>query len=402
MSFPEASIPEEEPLQEQASPKNQPSGRTIFKHLILFVLTFLCITFVGMFFWVGQNAAMETVWDMLPEGALFAALLLAFLGTHEFGHYFAAVHHKVRVSLPYFIPLPFGIGTMGAVIRIQEVIKNTRKLFDIGISGPIAGFVVSLAVLLYGFATLPEPSFIENFAGHEEIAAHINETGTFPDVPPETSEEESTTILLGNTLLFSFIAGFFENVPPMYEMYHYPFLFAGWLGLFFTALNLMPVGQLDGGHILYSLIGYEKHRKVARISFGFITALAGIEGIPFLYENLSAWSPEYGYVSILLWALVLLFLLRKAFYSEHIWIAPIWALSLIGSFAYLYFGTGGFDQTGSLIWVVWSFFLVYFVKMEHPPVTYEEPLSPARRWLGWVSMGVFILCISPTPIYFLN
>lgn len=354
-----------------------------------------------MFFWVGQSAGIESYWEMLPEGILFAGLLLAFLATHEFGHYFAAVHHKVRVSLPYFIPIPIGIGTMGAVIRIKEVIKNTKKLFDIGISGPIAGFLVSLAILIYGFASLPDPAFIGNFAGHEEILAHVEETGTFPETPPETTEE-NTTIFLGNTLLFSFIASFFDNVPPMYEMYHYPFLFAGWLGLFFTALNLMPIGQLDGGHILYSLIGYEKHRTVARVSFGFITALGGIEGIPFLFENVNGWAPGYGHLSIIIWALILLFLLRKAFHSDHAWIAPVWALSLVASVAYLYLGPGGFEQSGSLIWVVWSFFLVYFVKMEHPPVTYEEPLSPARRWLGWISMAVFVLCISPTPIYFLH
>lgn len=354
-----------------------------------------------MFFWVGQSAGVESYLEMWPEGALFAVLLLAFLGTHEFGHYFSAVYHNVRVSLPYFIPIPIGIGTMGAVIRIQEKIRDTTKLFDIGVSGPVAGFIVSLMILLYGFNTLPGPEFITNFEGHEEVIAHIEETGMFPADPPEGSPE-GATIILGNTLLYSFVAGFFENVPPMYEMYHYPWLFAGWLGLFFTALNLMPIGQLDGGHILYSLIGYKKHRIAARISFGFITALGGIEAIPFFYLNISGWWPGYGHFSVLLWASVLFFLLRKAFYHNHSWIAPVWALSLIVSAGYLYFYAGGFDQPGSLIWAVWCFFLVYFVKMEHPPVMYEQPLSRSRKILGWTSMAVFVLCISPTPIYFLN
>jgi membrane-associated protease RseP (regulator of RpoE activity) len=401
LPFPQSNIPDEDPIVPVQEPKNKPNAWTITKHSLFFVATFISVTLVGIF-WVGQDANVDSYLEMWPQGALFAALLLAFLGFHEFGHYFAAVYHKVKVSLPYFIPIPIGIGTMGAVIRIEEQIHNTKKLFDIGVAGPIAGFVVSLVILLYGFFTLPDPSFIENFSGHEEVIAYIENTGSFPETPPAPSSEESVIIMLGNTLLYSFLASFFENVPPMYEMYHYPFLFAGWLGLFFTALNLTPIGQLDGGHIVYSLVGYKKHRKIARVIFGSLTALAGVEAIPFLFVNFSEWIPGFEYSSILVWALVLFLLLRKGFYSEHTWIAPIWALSLIASVGYLYFGVESFTHAGSLIWTFWSFFLVYFVKMEHPPVIYEEPLSPGRRRLGWISMAVFVLCISPTPIYFFN
>jgi len=379
--------------------KNRPSTRAILKHTLLFIATFICVTFAGIL-WVGQTANVDSYWQMWPEGALFAALLLAFLGTHEFGHYFAAVYHKVKVSLPYFIPVPIGIGTLGAVIRIEEQIRDTKKLFDIGISGPIAGFVVSLIILMYGFSTLPGPEFIENFAGHEEIITHIQETGTFSSNPPET-ESEVETILLGNTLLYSFLAGFFDNVPPMFEMYHYPFLFAGWLGLFFTALNLTPVGQLDGGHILYSLIGFEKHKKVARLIYGGLLTLAGIEMIPFLYISINEWLPGYGYSSLLIWSLIVFFLLGKAFHRELNWIVPTFVLSVGLAFIYLFISSG-FTQSGSLIWVFWSFFIAYFVKIEHPPVILEQPLSPARRRMGWISMVIFILCISPNPIYFAN
>lgn len=379
--------------------KNRPNFKQMLKHSLLFAATFLCVTFVGIM-WVGQSANAESYWDMWREGALFATLLLAFLGTHEFGHYFAAVYHNVKVSLPYFIPIPIGIGTLGAVIRIEERISETKKLFDIGIAGPIAGFVVSLLILIYGFATLPGPEFMENFAGHEAIIEYIDQTGTFPEEPPAPAAE-GATIILGSTLLYSFIAGFFENVPPMYEMYHYPFLFAGWLGLFFTALNLTPVGQLDGGHILYSLIGYEKHKKVARYAYTGITALGGIEMIPFLYIILNEWFPGFGFGSIMIWALILLFLFGKGFNREMNWILPSLILSVSASILYLSISSG-FSQSGSLIWAFWSFFLVYFVKIEHPPVMFEQPLSPARRRLGWISMAVFVLCISPNPIYFLN
>lgn len=401
MSYPEIQLPPQKehglPPQQQ---KNRPSFWTILKHTLLFVATFLCVTFVGII-WVGQSAHADAYWDMWPEGALFAALLLWFLATHEFGHYFAAVYHNVRVSLPYFIPIPIGIGTMGAVIRIKEQIRDTVKLFDIGVAGPIAGFVVSLIILIYGFATLPDPTFLENFDGHDEIIAHIQETGTFPDEPPEPTTE-MPTIILGNTILYSFIAGFFDNVPPMYEMYHYPFLFAGWLGLFFTALNLTPIGQLDGGHILYSLIGYEKHKTVARVCFVFITALGGVEAIPFLYLNIDGFFNGFGFIALFVWAAILFFLLQKAFTRDILWILPAWMISLTVSAGYLYLYTGGFTQAGSLIWTFWSFFLVYFVKMEHPPVLFERELTPARRRLGWISMAVFVLCISPNPIYFIE
>lgn len=400
MPYPHSNIPETdiEPLEspQRSSPANKPTVVDILKHTTLFVITFACVTFFGIIF-VGQDIHAEGYLDMWPHGALFAVLLLGFLATHEFGHYFAAVYHKVRVTLPYFIPIPLGIGTMGAVIRIKEQIQSTKKLFDIGISGPIAGFIVSFGILLYGFATLPDPSFIENFSGHEAVIEHIEQTGAFPDEAPE-SPEEAGTIIIGNTLLYSFLANFFDNVPPMYEMYHYPFLFAGWLGLFFTALNLMPIGQLDGGHILYSLIGFKKHQQAARICFGGLTILAGIEAIPFLHLQFSEWLPGFEITSTVIWAGVLFFLMRKAFHNSHEWVVPIWALSLTGSVGYLYFLGGGLEEAGSLIWVVWCFFLVYFVKIEHPPVVYEQHLSPRRRLLGWISMIVFILCISPSPI----
>lgn len=383
-------------------PVNSFDTKTILKHIGLFILTFASVSLLGASF-VGYNSPLFPF--IMPDlqdfyrGALFAGLLLSFLGTHEFGHFFAAVYHKIRVSLPYFIPIPLGIGTMGAVIRIKQKINDTRKMFDIGIAGPLAGFIVSLVVLLYGFATLPEADFINNFAGHEQVKDFVNTYGEYPDQP--VGSPNGSTLIVGNTLLYSFLAQFFENVPPMWEMYHYPFLFAGWLGLFFTALNLMPVGQLDGGHILYSLIGFKKHRMVARVCFAVLTILAGIESIPFIHLSLGDWDTAYGTLSWLIWASMLFLLLRKAYHSEHQWIAPVLVTSLAASAFYLYGIVGSIETSSSLIWVVWSFFIAYIVKIEHPPSLYERPLSTTRKVLGWSSMAVFLLCISPNPLYFI-
>lgn len=376
--------------------KNKPDLKTILKHLGLFVLTFVTVSFTGMA-WVGKSAGIDSMWPMVKDGALFATLLLTFLGTHEFGHYFAAIHHKVRTTLPYFIPIPIGIGTFGAVIRIKEKVNDTYKLFDIGISGPLVGFIVSLILLFIGFFTLPDPSYIMNFAGHDAIQHYVAQHGVYPNHPVSNHEEILT---LGNTLLYSFIAQFFNNVPPMWEMYHYPFLFAGWLGLFFTALNLTPIGQLDGGHILYTLIGFRKHRTVARVFFGALTVLCGIGFVPVLKMSLGSYDNAYGTLSWLLWAGVLFFLLRKAYHKEHKWIAPVWGGSMLLTAGYLYGLVGNLQSTGSLMWLVWAFFLAYFVQVEHPPAFYERPLDTKRTILGWLSMIIFVLCISPNPIYF--
>lgn len=381
---------------------NMYDTKTILKHLGLFLITFASVSLVGASF-VGFEAPLFPF--IMPSeqdfwrGVLFAGLLLGFLGTHEFGHFFAAIHHKIRVSLPYFIPIPLGIGTMGAVIRIKQKINDTRKMFDVGVAGPLAGFVVSLAILLYGFATLPDPSYINNFAGHGEVKDFVNSFGYFPETPP--SEGSGNTLIVGETLLYIFLAQFFENVPPMWEMYHYPFLFAGWLGLFFTALNLMPVGQLDGGHILYSLIGFKKHRKVARICFGVLTVLAGIESIPFIHTFLGEWDTAAGGLSWLIWAGVLFLLLNRAYHKNLRWVMPVLITSMAAAAGYLYLVVGGIESSSSLIWIVWSFFIAFFVGVEHPPALYEHPLGRTRKTLGWLSMAIFVLCISPNPLYFI-
>lgn len=379
---------------------NQPDAKTILKHLGLFILAFFFVSWAGAMFAGFHPSALPAkfpVWSDYVRGMLFAVLLLGFLGVHEFGHYFAAVYHNVKVTLPYFIPIPFALGTMGAVIRIKQKMRHAYRMFDIGIAGPLAGFVVAIGVLLYGFFTLPEPSYIFNFYGHEVISEFVRMHGHYPS--HYIGNPEKPVMTIGGTLLYSLLASFFQNVPPMWELYHYPVLFAGWLGLFFTALNLTPVGQLDGGHILYGLIGYKKHRIVARTFFGILVTMAGVEAIPFIHQWLVGWGFTSGIISVAIWAAILFFLLRKAFHNEYQWIAPVLIISLGVSVGYLFWIAESLQATHSLVWVVWSFFISYFVGVEHPPATFEEELSPTRKVLGWLSMAIFVLCISPNPIY---
>ena len=382
---------------------DRPTLKDFFIHSILFILTFFSVSIVSTLL-VGKGLQIRTIAGFslpfptnedLIAGALFASLLLSFLTVHEFGHYFAALYHRVRVSLPYFIPLPVGIGTLGAVIKIRQRIQRTRSLFDVGAAGPIAGFVVSLIILIIGFTTLPGPSFLNEFGDHQMLIDHFNEFGYYPPIPSPI--EGQMIFLFGETPLYSFIASFFPSAPPMYEIMHYPFLLAGWFGLFFTALNLMPVGQLDGGHILYSLVGYKKHRIIARLFFGGLTVLAGIEAIP-LFQN---YLTNHGFGSVGyawgIWIIMLSLLMKKA-YKEHLyWMGAMIPISLFLSGFFLYVWNPPFTQEGSVLWIFWSFFTAYVVKIEHPPVRFEEPLSPARTILGWLSMVIFILCISLNP-----
>ena len=189
----------------------------------------------------------------LIRGIPFSFTLMAILLTHEMGHYLASRYHRVQASLPYFIPAPPGtfiIGTFGAFIRMTSPITNKRALLDIGASGPIAGFIVAVAAVavgLYRSEVIP----VESLAG----------------------------LKLGSPLIFSGIAELIIGaVPENHDVLLHPIAFAGWIGLFVTALNLIPIGQLDGGHIVYAILG-ERHRMISFFMMA-VLAVIGIFGWP--------------------------------------------------------------------------------------------------------------------------
>ena len=231
-----------EPL-EQAMKRRNRKG----VHLLLFLLTLLTTTYAGVGFVLfpdDGSVSLEQFLANIPTGLSFSVLLLLFLTMHEFGHYITARYYGVDVTLPYYIPMPFFFfGTMGAVIRIRSQVPSRKALFDIGVAGPLAGFVVALALLVIGMLTGPD---VEHLYG-------VHPQYQYMHVLPEWGMYFGSFPLL-NVLEWMLIpSGTF--FPPMNEIYHYPLLCVGWFGMFVTALNLLPIGQLDGGHIIYSMFG---------------------------------------------------------------------------------------------------------------------------------------------------
>lgn len=301
-------------------------------HLLLFILTFVTTTLAGVQ-WLNQD---PTELSNFMAGLPYSMGLLSILTFHEFGHYFAARKHGIDTTLPYYIPVPTQLfflnpfGTMGAIIRIRSPLQTRTALFDIGIAGPLAGLLPAFGLLLYGFLTLPPESYLRTI--HPEYAAGIpaSENG----------------FAFGHSLAtFALSALFGENnfIPPMTEIYHYPYLCAGWFGLFITALNLIPVGQLDGGHIMYAMAGARVQSLIARCFF-ILLIVVGLAGL-----------------------------------------LPA---SVIG----MTIGTPG--------WLLWAAILYFVIKLDHPEIPGANPISGNRKNLGWLTFIIFILIFPPVP--FLN
>jgi membrane-associated protease RseP (regulator of RpoE activity) len=246
---------------------------------------------------------------------------------------------------------------------------------------------------------LPDASYIAQFDGHEAVKSYVAENGVYPDSPPAEGTE---TLFLGETLLFNWLASFNKNTPPLWELYHYPWLFAGWLGLFFTALNLTPVGQLDGGHILYGLIGPKGHSIVSRsLVFGLsILAGVGAMGISMMQDPFSLGGSYIGFYWIG-WAAILLIIFRRLFKNDQVKVILGVAISIALSASLLWFGFIKSPES-YLMWLIWLIFLTFFAGIDHPPVVVKQPLSQKRKILGWLSMIVYLLCFTLNPIYTLS
>lgn len=262
--------------------KPRPSNPWI--NLILFILTGISVVFAGSFFeYRGPltsdfNQVLPFLLPALYRGMAFAASLLAILLAHEFGHFFAARYHRSAVTLPYFIPFPFSpFGTMGAFIQLKEPPKNKRILLDIGIAGPLAGLVVAIPLLFLGLY-LSQTDKLPLILGQGQAFSLEGNSLLYLFIKFIVFGEllPAPVNLAGINPLIYWLRYFFTGQPVPYgalDVLLHPVAWAGWAGLLITALNLIPAGQLDGGHILYSLFG-----KRSRILLPFVLAALIILG----------------------------------------------------------------------------------------------------------------------------
>ncbi|MEW6402117.1 MAG: site-2 protease family protein [Chloroflexota bacterium] len=255
----------------------EPKESNISTNIMLFVLTVFSVLFAGV-----QMAEIEgpvptdemglllfllkNIWMGWP----FAVSLLGILLAHEFGHYLMSRYHKTPATLPYFIPFPLSpLGTMGAAILMRGIPKNKRILFDIGVAGPLAGLVVAIPVLLIGLSLsstgiiVPSPNgFIEGNSLLYLAAKFV----VFRQLLPAPVEPQG---------ILYWIRYFFTGGPVPFggtDVFIHSVAFAGWAGILVTALNLIPAGTLDGGHVIYSLFG-EKAKKAFPFIIGTMAAL---------------------------------------------------------------------------------------------------------------------------------
>ncbi|NJN83982.1 MAG: site-2 protease family protein [Caldilineaceae bacterium] len=300
------------------------SSPRVWINAVLFVLTALSTLFVGSLY--GANdLQIESGWDLLLpqnliQGLPFALTLLGILTAHEFGHYFAARYHKVAVTLPYFIPMPFGFGTLGAFIQMREPVPDQRKLFDIGVAGPLAGLVLAVPLLFYGLSTSP--------------------VSVIPSSPG--------AMLEGNSVLYYYakLSIFGQTLPnPItgQDVLMNQVTFAAWIGLLVTALNLLPIGQLDGGHVVYSLFG--KHARYINLATAGVMTVLAIAGL----GPVQRFAPQL-------------------------------------------------ETIGFSGWFIWLGLIFFVIGPFHPPALDDvTQLNPRRRLVGYLMIVIFILTFVPVP-----
>lgn len=374
--------------------ENKRAVRTRLIQLTLFILTIVMTTIAGAEWMFGKSIMYGEVLLSSSEilaGLYFSLPFLGILTAHEFGHYLTAKHHKTDVTLPFYIPfwlgfIPFfSFGTMGAFIRIKSLIQSRKAYFDIGIAGPLAGFVIALGVLTYGFLTLPDADYI--FEIHPEYREYGKDYEQF------AYDKQEVYIALGDNLVFLFFETFVadsERVPNKYEMYHYPWLFAGYLALFFTALNLIPIGQLDGGHVIYGLFGYKNSRIISRALFLVMVGISGVGLLPGGQIN----------IDFLINSIVYFLFLYLSFHhfekdlrKRLLLITWIMTLQIIAAHFIPEVGNYG-------IYMGFSFLIGRFLGVDHPRALEDEPLDLRRKIIGWIGLAVFIISFTPRPLYF--
>jgi membrane-associated protease RseP (regulator of RpoE activity) len=357
---------------------------------VLFAATLASVFVTGLQIWSTEESTRAIA---VGRAIQFTAALLGILLAHEFGHYIAARLHKVDASLPYFLPLPLvsPFGTMGAVIRMRSVIPTRRALLDIGAAGPLAGLV--LAIPLYAIGVR-----------HCEVVS--------------LSSVGDDNMVFGNSLLMRLLDHWFAPpIPDGMDILVSPLEHAAWAGMFVTMINLIPVGQLDGGHVAFALFGPRQNR-VAQWVHRSMLAFFFVSVASFVARDVRA---GFG-----LWHL------GRHVNNSLFWLLWFEVLAILGTFSAprsastdrlgartrvfaavsLALMAGVFrDATSSLVWVGWFVGLGVLLTMEarwgalradstilDHPSTGAQPLGPMRAAVAVVTLALFALLFMPTPI----
>ncbi len=254
--------------QQKAEPSTEPVTRPVFA-LALLLITLFTTTVIGAQIAGVSAEQLQSDPTVLRQGLPYSIALMAILSIHEMGHYVAARLYKMRTTLPYFIPVPFFLGTFGAFIQMRSPVPNRKALFDVGIAGPLAGFIVTLPLLMWGLA-------------HSSVVPLSDASGllNFESLNPRFS------FLL--TVLSKWALG--SQLTSEVAIKLHPIAVAGYIGVVVTAFNLMPVGQLDGGHIVHAMFGQRTGAIIGQITRLLVLALGLLQS------------------DLLVWAIILLFM----------------------------------------------------------------------------------------------
>ena len=330
------SQPESQPL--PPPEETNPRRRGMAIHVLLFVATLFSTWFVGAGGFAFVQVWLAAQWgtdvgpylgEMALSGLFYMASITTILLCHEMGHYVMARRNRVNASLPYFIPMPFLLfGTLGAVILMRGRIRSRNALMEVGAAGPLAGLAVALPILVIGLS--------------------LSEVTPIPE----------NALLEGQSLLYLFLKQVtVGDIPAGHDVMLHPMAWAGWIGLLVTMLNLIPIGQLDGGHIFYALFG-DAHARASRI---FLIGLFVLGLAVMGYSAIQA--EQLG--------------LEGDAYLSHV-------------------------MTG-LNWLVLGLLLLLLFSrkkgrgFKHPP-TDDHTLSPFHRGAGILCLAIFVLCFMPVPI----
>ena len=313
------------PRMPESGPEHAKRRHAVLKPALLFVATCLSVLWTGARM-TSDGQAPATLGE-LWRGWVYAVPLMSILVCHEFGHYIAARIHRVPASLPYFLPLPevSPFGTLGAVIGMPDRIRSRNALLDIGAAGPIAGMVVALPVLVIGLALSP---------------VEAQSTGYY--------------VQEGQSLLYWLLKYLVKGgIPEGHDVMLHPTATAGWVGLFVTMINLLPWGQLDGGHVAFALLGPVQNRIARLVRRGVLVFFA---------------------------------------YNLVTFVGPV----LAGQ-SHMPLGVA---IGNSLTWLVWYGLLGLLGRtmgQDHPPVE-PAPLTPLRRRVAVACLALFVLLFMPTPL----